>query len=91
MGYKMKTLIRNKLISSSFFVRDLALSAYAKIFRKINLSNPLICSPASPYQAGGGGGGGARNASFSENIAYVLTKRSLIVNREIGKEMYAYS
>ena len=87
MGYKMKTLIRNKLISSNFFVRDLALSAYAKIFRKINLSNPLICSPASPYQ----GGRGVRNASFSENIAYVLTKRSLIVNREIGKEMYAYS
>ena len=36
-----------------------------KIFRKTNISNPLIRTRTCAYQ-------GVRNVSFSENFAYVL-------------------
>ena len=40
-----------------------------KIFRKTNISNPLIRTHSCAYQ-------GVRNVSFSENFAYVLNKLS---------------
>ena len=36
-----------------------------KIFRKTNISNPLICTSSCAYQ-------GVRNVSFPENFAYLL-------------------
>ena len=56
-----------KWLTSSFFVRDLELSRYTKIFRKIKISNPMIYTLKSAYQ-------GVRNVSFPENFAYVLTE-----------------
>ena len=43
--------------SSMYYVR--------KIFRKTNISYPLIRTPSCTYQ-------GVRNVSFSENVPYVL-------------------
>ena len=60
-----------KWLTSSFFVRDLELSRYTKIFRKIKISNPMIYTLKSAYQ-------GVRNVSFPENFAYVLTEWSVM-------------
>ena len=43
----------------------LSIKYLRKIFRKTNISNPLICTRTCAYQ-------GVRNVSFSGNFAYVL-------------------
>ena len=39
-----------KWLTSGFFVRDLELSRYTKIFQKIKISNPMIYTLKSAYQ-----------------------------------------
>ena len=51
--------------------RDHSFSEYGKFFRKTNISYPLIRTRTCAYQ-------GVRNASFSENLAYVLNEWSPI-------------
>ena len=47
-----------------------------KVFRKTNISNPLMRTRTCAYQ-------GVGNVSFSENDAYVLTKWPLRVPKQI--------
>ena len=54
-----KGIIGVKWIKGSF------INYVRKIFRKTNISTPLICTRTCAYQ-------GVRNVSFSENFAYVL-------------------
>ena len=48
-------------------VKGYSFSTYAKIFRKTNISYPLIWTRGCTYK-------GVRNVSFSENVVYVLNK-----------------
>ena len=55
---------------SKFLTNDskgLSIKYASKIFRKTNISNPLIHTRTCAYQ-------GVRNVSFSENVAIVLNK-----------------
>ena len=55
---------------SKFLTNDskgLSIKYARKIFRKTNISNPLIRTRTCAYQ-------GVRNVSFSENFTYVLNR-----------------
>ena len=51
----------------------LSIKYVRNIFRKTNISNPLIRTRTCAYQE-------VRNVSFSENFAYVLNGRPLLKN-----------
>ena len=57
--------------ASKFFVGIIHSVHIRKIFRKTNISYPLIRSRLYAYQ-------GVRNVSFSENFVYILTERTRI-------------
>ena len=61
------SVFQRSLLSSSLhgFLKESSIKYVCKIFRKTNVSNPLIRTRTCAYQ-------GVRNVSFSENFAYVL-------------------
>ena len=62
--------IKWKIIMTNYD-RGPSIKFVGKIFRKTNISNPLIRTRTSAYR-------GVRNVSFSENFAYVLNGWPLV-------------
>ena len=59
------TIMSEWFYENYMVLKESCIKFVRKIFRKTNISNPLICTRSCAYQ-------GVRNVSFSENFAYVL-------------------